>query len=209
MREGGLWSGLAVTDSPASSDAVPWAAARLTAEFGMGSGVSRGLWPPGRIRAPHLGPSRQGRRAGQGRIRRLAAPPRAKARARRASRSSRVPGQACGGQGAGDVSPREGCACFPSGRGLALCALAAGLPVTGSDQANRTISTGQLSASPRLHPRPIDVVVCHGPHGRLGFEGGFPLRCLQRLSRPFMATRHCRGRDNRSTSGTFTPVLSY
>ena len=33
-------------------DAVPSAAARLTAEFGMGSGVSRRLWPPDRIRAP-------------------------------------------------------------------------------------------------------------------------------------------------------------
>ncbi len=33
-------------------DAVPSAAVRLTAEFGMGSGVSRSLWPPDRIRAP-------------------------------------------------------------------------------------------------------------------------------------------------------------
>jgi hypothetical protein len=33
-------------------DAVPSAVARLTAEFGMGSGVSRSLWPPDRIRAP-------------------------------------------------------------------------------------------------------------------------------------------------------------
>jgi hypothetical protein len=83
------------------------------------------------------------------------------------------------------------------------------LPSTGSDQAYRAISTGQLSASPRLHLRPIDVVVFHGPQGRPGFEGGFPLRCLQRLSFPHLATLHCRGRDNRSTSGAFTPVLSY
>ena len=83
------------------------------------------------------------------------------------------------------------------------------LSVTGSDQAYRTISTGRLSALLRVHLRPIDVVVCHGPQGRPGFEGGFPLRCLQRLSCPFMATRHCRWHDNRSTSGTFTPVLSY
>ena len=53
-REGGLWSGLAVTYSPASWDAVPSAAVRLTAEFGMGSGVSRSLWPPDRIRVPHI-----------------------------------------------------------------------------------------------------------------------------------------------------------
>ena len=80
---------------------------------------------------------------------------------------------------------------------------------SGSDQANRAISTGQLNALPRLHLRPIDVVVCHGPQGRPGFEGGFPLRCLQRLSCPHIATLHCRWHDNRSTSGAFTPVLSY
>ena len=34
--------------------AVPSAVARLTAEFGMGSGVSRSLWPPDRIKAPHI-----------------------------------------------------------------------------------------------------------------------------------------------------------
>ena len=77
------------------------------------------------------------------------------------------------------------------------------------NQAYRAISTGQLNASPRLHLQPIDVVVFHGPQGRPGFEGGFPLRCLQRLSCPFVATQHCRWHDNWSTSGTFTPVLSY
>ena len=84
-----------------------------------------------------------------------------------------------------------------------------GLPSSGSDQACRAISTGQLNALPRLHLRPIDVVVFHGPQGRPGFEGGFPLRCLQRLSCPHIATLHCRWHDNRSTSGAFTPVLSY
>ena len=39
-------SGLAVTYSPASWDAVPSARRRLTAEFGMGSGVSLALLPP-------------------------------------------------------------------------------------------------------------------------------------------------------------------
>lgn len=78
-----------------------------------------------------------------------------------------------------------------------------------SDQACRAISTGQLNASPRLHSRPIDVVVFHGPQGRPRFEVGFPLRCLQRLSRPYIAMLHCRWRDNSSTRGTFIPVLSY
>ena len=83
------------------------------------------------------------------------------------------------------------------------------LPSTGSNQANRAISTGQLNALLHLHLRPIDVVVFHGSQGIPCFEGGFTLRCLQRLSCPFMATLHCRWHDNRSTSGTFTPVLSY
>ena len=39
-------AGLAVTYSPASWDAVPSARRRLTAEFGMGSGVSLALMPP-------------------------------------------------------------------------------------------------------------------------------------------------------------------
>jgi len=60
-----------------------------------------------------------------------------------------------------------------------------------------------------LHSRPIDVVVFHGPQGRPRFEVGFPLRCLQRLSRPYIAMLHCRWRDNSSTRGTFIPVLSY
>ena len=80
---------------------------------------------------------------------------------------------------------------------------------SGSNQAYRAISTGQLNALLRLHLRPIDVVVFHGSQGIPCFEGGFPLRCLQRLSCPFIATQHCRWHDNRSTSGTFTPVLSY
>jgi hypothetical protein len=45
--------------------------------------------------------------------------------------------------------------------------------------------------------------------GNAGFEGGFPLRCFQRLSRPHLATRRCRWRDNRYTRGASIPVLSY
>ena len=83
------------------------------------------------------------------------------------------------------------------------------LAVTGSNQAYRAISTSQLNALLHLHLWPIDVVVFHGPQGRPCFEGGFPLRCLQRLSCPNIATQHCRWHDNWSTSGSFTPVLSY
>ncbi len=44
---------------------------------------------------------------------------------------------------------------------------------------------------------------------RPGFEVGFPLRCLQRLSRPDLATRLRGWRHDRSTRGPSTPVLSY
>ncbi len=78
-----------------------------------------------------------------------------------------------------------------------------------ADQANREISTGQLHALLRFHTRPINGVVFHGSQARPRFEGGFPLRCFQRLSFPYLATRLCRWRDNRSTRGTSIPVLSY
>jgi hypothetical protein len=44
---------------------------------------------------------------------------------------------------------------------------------------------------------------------RPGLEGGFPLRCLQRLSRPGLATRLRGWRHDRSTRGPSAPVLSY
>ena len=76
-------------------------------------------------------------------------------------------------------------------------------------EAYRAISTGQLHVLPRFHTQPIDVVVFHGSQGIPCFEGGFPLRCLQRLSRPYLATLLCHWRDNRSTRDMSTPVLSY
>jgi len=53
------------------------------------------------------------------------------------------------------------------------------------------------------------VVVFHGSQGNARFEGGFLLRCFQQLSRPNIATLHCRWRDNRSTRDSSNPVLSY
>ena len=165
------FTGLAVTYSPASWDAVPSARRRLTAEFGMGSGVSLALLPPN-LQGPRPGGRWRGAPLGTRdcRFRRLA---------------------------------------FASDTWVFRLPPVTGLPSSGSDEACRAISTGQLNALPRLYLRPIDVVVCHGPQGRPGFEGGFPLRCLQRLSCPHIATLHCRWHDNRSTSGAFTPVLSY
>ena len=59
-----------------------------------------------------------------------------------------------------------------------------GFIITGSNQAYRAISTGQLNALLRLHLRPIDVVVYHGPRGYLVLRGasrldafsGYPVR---------------------------------
>ena len=60
----------------------------------------------------------------------------------------------------------------------------AGLSSSGSNQANRAISTGQLNALLRLHLRPIDEVVYLGPQGYLVLRGasrldafsGYPVR---------------------------------
>ena len=85
----------------------------------------------------------------------------------------------------------------------------------GAGQVYRAISTARLHVSPRFDLPPIDVLVSYGPslgpktHGSINLEGGFPLRCFQRLSRPDVATRPCRWRDNRYTSGQSFPVLSY
>ena len=77
-----------------------------------------------------------------------------------------------------------------------------------NNQANRTISTGKLHALLRFHTRPINVVVFHGSM-KSYLEGGFPLRCFQRLSRPYIATQLRRWHDDWSTRGMFNPVLSY
>src|SRR5690242_15116772 len=76
-------------------------------------------------------------------------------------------------------------------------------------EAERAISTGQLRTLLCLHTPPINQVVFLGPSGKAHLEEGFPLRCFQRLSRPHVATRQCRWRDNRNTRGASIPVLSY
>ena len=61
-----------------------------------------------------------------------------------------------------------------------------------------TTSTWSLSRGglPRISTRP-------------SFEGGFPLRCFQRLSRPYIATQHYCWHNNWYTRGMSIPVLSY
>jgi len=80
--------------------------------------------------------------------------------------------------------------------------------MVGLSGANREIRTGKLNGLLHLHTRPINVVVFHDSM-RSNLEGGFPLRCFQRLSRPYIATLLHRWHDDRSTRGTFIPVLSY
>ena len=45
--------------------------------------------------------------------------------------------------------------------------------------------------------------------GRVHLGACFPLRCIQRLSQPTIATRRCPWQDNRDTSGSSDSVLSY
>jgi hypothetical protein len=45
--------------------------------------------------------------------------------------------------------------------------------------------------------------------GKVHLGGSFPLRCIQRLSPPAIATRRCAWRHSRDTSGQSDPVLSY
>ena len=55
----------------------------------------------------------------------------------------------------------------------------------------RPISSSQLHALQHFHPCPINLVVFKGSYSYDGIshlEGGFTLRCLQRLSRPDLAT---------------------
>ena len=63
-------------------------------------------------------------------------------------------------------------------------------------------STSVLSTSSSSRGLTTRVGISH-------LEGGFTLRCLQRLSRPGLATLPCTWQCNRYTSGQSTPVLSY
>ena len=77
---------------------------------------------------------------------------------------------------------------------------------------NPSLSGDQNRSASRVAPFPHPACRRDGlsrPSGRSRFEVGFPLRCFQRLSRPYLATRPCHWRDNRCTRGMFIPVLSY
>ena len=60
------------------------------------------------------------------------------------------------------------------------------------NQAKRMISTSRLNMLPRLHLKPINVVVFDDPSGKIHLGRSLALRCFQRLSLPHLATRPCR-----------------
>ena len=77
----------------------------------------------------------------------------------------------------------------------------------------RPISTGPLNTlsvltrpayQPGLLPGALTLA-----GGRSHLKVGFALRCLQRLSRPYIANEPCSWQNNSHTRGTSTPVLSY
>ena len=144
----------------------------------MGSGVSRRPWPPGRVRTPEAVWLCASTKPTASRF------------------NIRVPSRARSSLAA-SVTPtgprlRPWCMLPDLVRSRRVCHGTAPaqfqtslpLAVTGSDQACWTISTGHLSASPRVQSRPIDVVVCHGPQGYLVSRGasrldafsGYPVR---------------------------------
>ncbi len=77
----------------------------------------------------------------------------------------------------------------------------------------RPISNSQLHTLLHFHLCPIYLVVFKGSYfasnGISHLEGGFTLRCLQRLSLPDLATLPCSWHYNRYTRGQSIPVLSY
>ena len=73
-----------------------------------------------------------------------------------------------------------------------------------------TVSSTRCRAStPALSTSSSSRGLTNLRYGISYLEGGFTLRCLQRLSRPDLATRLCHWYDNRCTRGQSIPVLSY
>ena len=86
----------------------------------------------------------------------------------------------------------------------------------GARRSPRPIRIRQLNALLRLHLGPIYLVIFEGSYltgkpvsGKSHLEGGFALRCFQRLSLPHLATQRCSWWNNWYTRGASIPVLSY
>ena len=72
-----------------------------------------------------------------------------------------------------------------------------------------SISTSSLHTLRCFQVWPINPIVCRGPQMKPHLKTGFPLRCFQRLSLPYVANQRCSWRNNWHTRGTSVPVLSY
>ena len=72
-----------------------------------------------------------------------------------------------------------------------------------------SISTGHLHTLRCFQIRPINPIIYRGPQKKPNLGTGFPLRCFQRLSLPYVANQRCSWRNNWHTRGTSVPVLSY
>ncbi len=59
------------------------------------------------------------------------------------------------------------------------------------NQAKRMISTSRLNTLLHFHLKPINVVVSDDPSGKIHLGRSLALRCFQRLSIPYLATRPC------------------
>src|SRR5699024_10804200 len=82
-------------------------------------------------------------------------------------------------------------------------------PVSGGCVVCRCISTGHLHTLLCVQIRPINPIVSGEPQKKPHLGTGFPLRCFQRLSLPYVAHHTCSWRNNWHTRGTSVPVLSY
>ncbi len=209
---------------PPLAGAVPWALGAFTAEFGMGSGGSPPPGPPGHGAAASVASRACTRRTDiRSRLRRRGARATPPARTGDPSVCGWV---SRGGRGPGGPVP-FGCARAGYMRRAVVFSRPLARPGAGPRHARgrgRALGagrgTGGTSALGRLGPVGCTRRRASTPGlstwwsptalmGRPGLEGGFPLRCRQRLSRPDVATRRCGWRHNRNTRGPSAPVLSY
>src|SRR3979411_868350 len=93
-----------------------------------------------------------------------------------------------------------------------MCSVACSLPTFWSSQAARAIRTAALGVSCDTSTgglltgwSPPALQEARGL-GSVHLGACFPLRCIQRLSQPIIATRRCPWQDSRDTSGLSHPA---
>ena len=171
--------------SRALSGGVPSALQGLTAVFGMGTGVAPALQSPAMLGLPRRSRGDQTSKNNE-------------------RGSDRDANQA-------SISCRSKVLC---GEGP-HCVLHTADPPDRSSQAARAIRTAALgvgcptSTGGLLTGWSPPALQEARSLGSVHLGACFPLRCVQRLSQPFIATRRCPWQDSRDTSGMSDPVLSY